>query len=84
MVSSSKIVLVPNPEPGSYNHKRPAGKLLQSQTLHLRQALLQHRDELEALLAIDPKTLKTEGEVSAYIHKATAILHSHAAKPNRK
>jgi hypothetical protein len=81
MVSPSNIIRVPDPEAGSYDHNRLAGKLLQSQTLHLREALLQHLKELAAVLAVDPKTLKTEGEVSSYIHKATALLHTHAAKP---
>jgi hypothetical protein len=81
MVSPSNTILVPDPEPGSYNHNRSAGKLLQSQTLHLREALLQHLKELAAVLAVDPKTLKTEREVSSYIHKATALLHTYAAKP---
>jgi hypothetical protein len=83
MATPSNVVHVPNPEPGSYNHDRPAGKLLQSQTLHLREALLQHLKELAAVLAIDPHALKTEGELSSYIHKATAILHTHAAKPGK-
>jgi hypothetical protein len=83
MATPSNVVHVPNPEPGSYNHDRPAGKLLQSQTLHLREALLQHLKELAAVLAIDPRALKTEGELSSYIRKATAILHTHAAKPGQ-
>jgi hypothetical protein len=84
MVLPSNIVHVPDPDPGSYNHNRAAGKLLQSQTLHLREALLQHLKELAAVLAVDPKTLKTEGEVSSYIHRATALLHTHAARPAEK
>lgn len=75
---------VPEPERGSYNPNRPAGKLLQAQTLHLREALLKHLEELATVLAIDPRSLKTEGEVSAYIHRATAILHTHAARSARK
>ena len=77
-------LFVPEPERGSYNPNRPAGALLQAQTLHLREALLRHLQELAAILAIDPKSLKTEGDVSAYIHRATAILHRHAAGPGRK
>lgn len=84
MATSSNVIHVPEPEPGSYNKDRPAGKLLHSQTMHLREALLQHLKVLAAVLAIDPKTLKTEGEVSLYIHEATALLHTHAAKPKRK
>jgi hypothetical protein len=81
---ASNVVQVPDPEPGSYNHNRAPGKLLQSQTFHLREALLQHLKDLEEVLAIDPSTLKTEGEVSIYIQKATAILHTQAPKPARK
>jgi len=77
-------ILVPQPEPGSYNAKRPAGKLLQSQTLHLREALIKHMADLAAVLEIDPRSLKTEGEVSTYIRRATAILHTHHARAARK
>jgi hypothetical protein len=83
MTTQPNVIHVPDPEPGSYNHDRPAGKLLQSQTLHLREALLQHLKDLAVVLAIDPRALKTEGELSSYIHKATAILHAHAAKPGK-
>lgn len=84
MATYSKTVDVPKPEPGSYNPNRPAGLLLQSQALHMRQALLKHLEELAAVVAIDPKSLKTEDDVSAYVHRATAILHRHAAKPASK
>jgi hypothetical protein len=84
MATPTNAIFVPKPEPGSYNKNRPAGKLLQSQTLHLREALIQHLAELAAVLAIDPRSLKTEGDVSAYIHRATAILHTHAVKAERK
>jgi hypothetical protein len=81
MATPTNAIFVPKSQPGSYNKDRPAGKLLQSQTLYLREALFRHLAELAAILAIDPKSLKTEGEVSAYIHRATAILHTHAARP---
>jgi hypothetical protein len=84
MSTPSNVINVPDPEPGSYNPNRPAGTLLLSQTLHLREALLQHLKELADVLAIDPNSLKTEGDVSAYVHRATAMLHTHAAKPGRK
>lgn len=84
MATPSNAILVPATERGAYNPNRSAGLLLRSQTLHLREALLKHLEELAAVLAIDPQSLKTEGEVSAYIHRATAILHTHAAKPPRK
>jgi hypothetical protein len=72
---------VPKPQPNSFNPKRPAGLLLQSQALHMREALIKHLEELAKLIAVDPKSLKTEGDVSGYIHRATAILHRQAAMP---
>jgi len=78
------VIKVPDPEPGSFNHKRPPGTLLRSQTLHLQEALRRHKKELDEVLAIDPRDLKTEGEVSSYIHKVTAILHTCAPKPSGK
>lgn len=84
MATPSKIIDVPKPEPGSYNPNRPAGLLLRSQALHIREALLKHLEELAAIVAVDPKSLKTEGDVSAYVHRATAVLHRHAARPANK
>jgi len=84
MATPSNAILVPATERGAFNPNRPAGLLLRSQTFHLREALLKHLEELAAVLAIDPKSLKTEGEVSSYIHRATAILHTHAARPARR
>ena len=84
MATPSKIINVPKPEPDSYNPNRPAGLLLRSQALHIRESLLKHLEELASVLAIDPKSLKTEGDISAYVHKATAILHRHAATPASK
>lgn len=84
MATPSNAILVPATERGAYNPNRPAGLLLRSQTFHLREVLLKHLEELAAVLAIDPKSLKTEGEVSSYIHRATAILHTHAARPARR
>jgi hypothetical protein len=81
---TSLVIKVPEPEKGSFNHNRPAGKLLQSQILHLREALLRHLKDIENILAIDPTNLKTEGEVSTYIQKATAILHTHSRKPSER
>ena len=84
MATRANAIFVPRTEKGAYNPNRPAGKLLQSQTLHLREALLKHLEKLAVVLAIDPRTLKTEGEVSRYIHKATSILHTHSAHPSGK
>ena len=81
MTNPGKEVFVPATEPGAYNPGRAAGKLLQAQASHLQEALLQCRKELEGALAIDPKALKTELEVSAYIERATAILHTLGAQP---
>jgi|SRR5215469_4153273 len=77
-------IVVPRPEPGSHNPKRAAGKLLQAQTFHLREALIKHMADLAAILEIDPRSLKTEGEVSTYIGRATAILHTHHPRATRK
>jgi len=52
---ASIVIKVPEPEKGSFNHNRPAGKLLQSQTLHLREALIRHLKDIADVLAIDPK-----------------------------
>ena len=79
---ASLVIKVPEPAKGSFNHNRAAGKLLRSQTLHLREALLRHLKDIADVLAIDPRTLKTEGEVSTYIQKATAILHTQTRKPS--
>jgi hypothetical protein len=84
MATPANEIRVPDPATGSYQPDRPAGKLLQSQALHLREALVQQLQELSAVLAVNPTTLKTEREVSQYVHRATAILHAHAAKPKRK
>jgi hypothetical protein len=78
-----KIVAVPKSDPTAFNPNRPAGALLKAQTLHLREALHKHLQELAAVLAIDPNTLKTEGDVSTYIQTATAILHT-VARRQRK
>ena len=79
---ASIVIKVPDPEKGSFNPERAAGVLLQSQILHLREALLKHLKDIADVLAIDPRTLKTEGEVSTYIQKATAILHTQTRKPS--
>jgi hypothetical protein len=81
---ASIVIKVPEPEKGSFNHNRPAGKLLQSQTLHLREALLRHLKDIADLLAINPKSLKTERDVGTYIQRATAILHTQARKPSER
>lgn len=79
-----KVIEVPNTEPGAYEPGRRAGTLLQAQAAHLREALIQHAHELTTLLAEDLRSLKSEADVSAYIHKGTALLHTHAARPRKK
>ena len=79
-----KKIDVPETDAGSFNPNRPAGKLLQAQAQHLREALIQHLHELSRLLAIDVRSLKTEGDLSEYGRKVTAILHPHGTKAPKK
>jgi hypothetical protein len=79
-MATNLVVNVPKTDRAAFNPKRPAGKLLQAQTLHLREALIKHLHQVTSVLAIDPATLKTEGDVSDYVGKATAILHPQGAK----
>ena len=79
-----RIIDVPKTDPAAYNSDRPAGTLLRSQALHMREALIKHVHELTTLLNIDMRSLKTEADVSAYIHKATALLHTRAGRPVKK
>ncbi len=79
-----KVVNVPKPDASAYNPNRPAGTLLQAQAVHMREALIRHVHELTTLLNTDMKSLKTEADVSAFVHKATALLHAYAGKPAKK
>jgi len=79
-----KVVNVPKTDPSAYNPNRPAGTLLQAQAAHMREALIKQVQELTALLNTDMKTLRTEADVSAFVHKATALLHPRAGKPANK
>lgn len=79
-----KVIDVPKTDPGAYNPKRPAGLLLRSQALHMREALIKHVHELTTLLNMDMQSLKTEADVSAFVHKATAFLHTRGGKPAKK
>jgi hypothetical protein len=84
MVRTSKIVLIPKPVSNAFDKNRPAGKLLQSQTVHLRHALLKHLQEIVELLVIDPASIKTEGDVSAYTKRVMAYLHPQGPKRLKK
>jgi hypothetical protein len=77
------MVSVPKTDPSAFNPDRPAGKLLLSQVAHLREALVKHSQEVTALASADISSLKTEGQVSDYIHKATAILHLHGTHSSK-
>jgi len=83
-MAPAQVIPVPKTDAGAYNPNRPAGKLLLSQTAHLREALIKHLHELAGVLAIDIRSLKTEGQVSAYVEKATKVLHPHGAKRSQK
>ena len=80
MPRTSKIIMVPKAAPGSFNKHRPAGTLLQTQAAHLHKALIKHHADVERLLAIDLKEIRTEAEVADYSRRITSLLHPHLAK----
>ena len=80
MATPANVIQVPKTAPGSFDTNRPAGTLLLSQTLHMREALIRHLEAVAKVLAVDIRSLKTEGDVSNYIRHATAILHPHGVK----
>jgi len=87
MARTTNIIRIPRPPASAFNKNRPAGTLLQAQLVHLREGLIRHLKELAkelgegvATLAIDLRSIKTEGEVSAYAKKVTAILHPYGGK----
>lgn len=80
MAIPANVIQVPRPAPGSFNKNRPAGKLLTSQTRHIREALIKHLEQVARVLAIDIRSLRTEGEVSDYVRQASAILHPHGVR----
>jgi hypothetical protein len=84
MATRSNVIQVPKTDPGAFNPNRAAGKLLKSQTTHLREALIKHLHEVTAILAVDLGSLTNEGDVSEYIQKVTAILHPHGAPAAKK
>lgn len=79
-----RVIAVPQTDRGAYNPNRPAGTLLRSQALHMREALVKHVQELTALVSIDLNSLKSEADISSYVHRATALLHTHRARPRSK
>ena len=79
-----KVIRVPKTDPKAFNPNRNAGLLLRSQALHMREALIKHIHEITSLINVDLNSLKSEADVSAYVHRATALLHTHAARPFKK
>ena len=80
----SKVIPVPKTPKEAHNPHRRASSLLRSQALHLREAVKWHVAEAQAILAINPQTLHTEGAVSKYIQTVTAVLHPHARQGQKK
>ena len=90
-IRKRRVVPIPRPPENAFNKDRPAGTLLKAQTAHHRHALskylqkvVRHLDRVAALLATDLDTIKTEGDVSEYSRRVTAILHPHTRKPARQ
>lgn len=90
-IRKRRVVPIPRPPENAFNKDRHAGTLLKAQTLHHRHALskylqkvIRHLDRIAAVLAIDLGTIKTEGDVSEYSRRVTAILHPHTHKPARQ
>lgn len=83
-MAPSRVISVPKTDAGSYDPNRAAGKLLLAQASHLREALIRHLHELSGLLAIHIRSLKSEGDVSAYVEKVTRVLHPHGTKRSGK
>lgn len=88
-VRKRRVVPIPRPPKNAFNKDRRAGTLLKAQTVHHRHALskylktvVRHLDRIAAVLAIDLDSIKTEGDVSEYSRRVTAILHPHTRKPS--
>jgi|SRR5690242_19733368 hypothetical protein len=86
-----RVVPIPRPPESAFNKDRRAGTLLKAQTVHHRHALskylqkvVRHLDRIAAVLAISLDTIKTEGDVSEYSRRVTAILHPHTRKSARQ
>lgn len=86
-----RVVPIPKPPQDAFNKNRRAGTLLQAQVAHLRHGLAlhlkrvtRHLKRISELLAIDISTIRTEGDVSEYAKRVTAILHMQGRKRPRK
>lgn len=90
-IRKRRVVPIPAPPKNAFNKDRHAGTLLKAQTVHLRHALsrhlrtvTRHLDKVAELLTKDIDSILTEGEVSEYAERVTAILHPHTRKPARQ
>lgn len=79
-----RIIDVPKTDRDAYRPSRMAGALLRAQATHIREALTKHLQELKTLVEVELTSLKTEADVSNYIHKATAFLHTYHPRPKDK
>lgn len=75
MPNRNMLISVPKTPKESFNPDRLASSLLRSQALHLQEALAKHVARIAAVLAINPRTLTSEKQLSGYIKNVTAILH---------
>lgn len=86
-----RVVPIPKPPLSAFDKDREANTLLQSQVIHLRHALARHVQKVTRhlnraadLLATDITAIKSEGTVSDYAKRVTAILHVPNGKRSRK
>jgi hypothetical protein len=91
MARKRRVVPIPKPPKSAFNKNRPAGTLLRAQAVHLRHALARHVQKVARhlhrageLLATDLDAIKTEGDVSEYAKRVTAILHPYGGKRDSK
>ncbi len=91
MARTRRVVAIPKPPKSAFDKNRRAGTLLRAQAVHLRHALARHVQKLARhlnkvgeLLAADLDAIKTEGDVSEYAKRVTAILHPHGGKRERE
>jgi len=80
MATPSRVINVPKPAKGSYNHHR----LLSKNLLILNQ--VKHFHEVEKTLPPEQQSgmnvadIKTEGQAAEYIRRITAVLHPKVQK----
>jgi len=91
MARKRRVVPIPKPPKSAFDKNRPAGALLRAQAVHLRHALAKHvqkvarhLNKVGELLATDLDTIKTEGHVSEYAKRVTAVLHPRGGKREHK